>query len=228
MRILFKYILWVMPFLFACQKNELKKPTDVSFKMDINRAPSTSGALIFDEGTINLAAFDVEGERQEGSDVSFSKEFSNGLLVSFDPNQPISEIDFDIPQGVYKSLAISFETFDDNSDITIVCKGSYTNNSGSSIPLQFEFMSSEYFSMEAEDDSGNSDIVLDKDTPANAFIVFDPIYWFDIVPQNLLENAETSNVNGAQTILINDSYNDNIYEMVVTRVEESTEITFGQ
>lgn len=220
-------ILFVLLFAVGCQKNELKKPTEVGFKCDINRNVSNDGKLVFTSGTINFAAFDVEGERVKGDDISFSREFPNGLLINFDPNNFISEFDYDIPQGVYNRIAISFETFDDNSDITIVCNGSYTNNSSVILPIRFEFMSSEYFSIEAEDYSNSPEIVLDKDTPANAFIKFNPIYWFDIVPTSLMENADLVNVNGTPTILINDSENDNIYEMVVERIDESTEVTFS-
>jgi len=222
-RYLFLFISVFIISFSGCKKNELKKPTDVSFKMDINRNVSKNGKLSFTDGTINIAAFDVEGERQEGGDISFSKEFPNGLLINFSSTENIPEIEYDIPQGVYERLAISFETFDDNSDITIVVNGNYTNNSGVNIPVRFEFMSSEYFSIEAEDYSGASIIILDKNTPTNALIEFDPIFWFDIVTTNMMENADLVNLSGTQTILINDSENDNIYSMIVTRIEESTE-----
>lgn len=211
----------------SCKKNQLKKPTDVSFKADINRASNSSGSLIFTGGNINIAEFDIEGKRQQGDDISFSKEFENGLLINFDPNNSIPEIDFDIPQGIYESLEISFKTFENESDITITCLGEYTKNSGTIIPLQFEFMSSEYFSISAEDDNGSANVTLDKDTPAIGLIIFDPIYWFEIIPPSSLENASLTELNGIETLLINESANENLYELIVSRIEESTEIFFG-
>lgn len=222
-----KYLFVIGLFVMvSCRKNELKKPSDVSFKVDINRNESSSGHLVFTGGTINLASFDVEGERQEGDDISFSREFSNGLLVEFDPDMNISELAYEIPQGVYERLSISFDTFDDNTDVTIVCLGTYTNGNSESIPVRFEFMSAEYFSIDAEEDSGETNIILDKDTPANALLELDPIYWFDILSTNQLDNAELVDVEGVQTILINDSVNDGLYDLLSGRVEESTEVLF--
>lgn len=213
-------------FAFSCKKNMLKKPTDVSVKMDINRSTSSNGRYSFSSGTINLASFSVDGERVEGDNIYFENEFPNGLLINFSSNK-IAELNYDIPQGSYERLEIAFETFDDISDITIVINGIYKNNSNVSIPIKFEFMSSEYFSIVSEDYSGSTNIILDKDTPANALIQFNPLYWFDIVPLNLMENADLVNVSGTQTILINDSENDNIYSLIVNRIEQSTESKFN-
>lgn len=210
----------------SCKKNQLKQPTDVSIKMDINRNVSNDGKLVFHSGTILLAAFDIEGTRQEGDPIAFSRSFPQGLLINFDPNTGVPEIQYDIPQGVYTVLTISFETFD-NGDNTIVVNGTYTNNNGTDIPVRFEFLSSEYFAITGEDGANSGLIVLDKDTPANAHIKLDPIYWFDILTTNQMENADLVNVNGTPTILINESINDNLYDLLADRVDESTEAVFN-
>lgn len=213
--------------LVGCKKNQLKTPTDVSFKMDINRNTSNDGKLVFHGGTILLAAFDVEGKRQEGDPISFSRSFPQGLLINFDPNNGVPAIQYDIPQGVYTELTISFETFDDNGDNTIVVNGTYTNTLGTDIPVRFEFLSSEYFEITGEDGANSGLIVLDKDTPANAHIKLDPIYWFDILTTNQMENADLVNFGGTPTILINESDNDNLYDLLADRIDESTEAVFN-
>jgi len=211
----------------GCKKNQLKKPTDVSFKMDINRNTSANGKLVFTSGTILLASFDVEGEREEGDPIAFTRSFSSGLLVNFSPDNSISEIQYDIPQGVYTSLDVNFSTFDDFGGNTIVVNGIYTNNASNDIPVRYEFLSSEYFSISGEDYSGSSSIVLDKDTPANTLIKLDPIHWFSIITTNMMENADLVNVGGIMTILINESVNDNIYDLIADRIDESTEAVFN-
>lgn len=211
----------------GCKKNQLKQPTDVSFTIDINRTASSDGKLVFNSGTIALASFDIEGKRQEGDPISFTRNFSEGLTVNFDPNNPISEIQYDIPQGVYTELTISFETFDDNGGSTITVLGTYTNNQGNPIPVIFEFMSSETFEIEGDDSVNSGLIVLDKDTPANAFVQLDPIHWFDILTNNQLENATLTNINGVMTLLINENVNDNLYDIMADRIDESTEAIFN-
>lgn len=213
--------------LFSCKKEDKwKLPTDVGFRVDINRSSSSDGKLVFTKGTIILASFSFEGDREQGDDVSFSKSFTAGLSIPFDPNNPITELDFDIPQGTYSKISIAFETFDDYGDICILVEGTYTNSDGTNYQIRFEFLDSEYFSIVAEDDTGNREIVLNKDIAASARIKLDPVYWFQVVSASLLDNADLVNVNGTPTIVISENENDNIYDMVVGRLDKATETVF--
>lgn len=213
--------------LQGCKKDDLKLPTDVSFKMDINRNPSSTGHLVFNNGSILLAAFDIEGTRQEGDPIAFSKSFPQGLSINFSPTNNISELFFTIPQGVYTDLDISFETFDDNGGITILVEGQYTNQSSVTFPLRFEFLSSEYFSINGKSGSGSGTIVLNKDTPMSSFVKLDPIYWFGTISNNMFNNADLVNIGGQMTILINESNNSDIYDIVADRIDETTSATFN-
>ncbi len=220
----FRYVFILLNFfLLSCKKNEFKKPTSVSFKMDINRNVNNQGNLSFNSGYIFLADFSVSGERQEGEPISFNKSFPQGLKVEFDEINIVPELNFDIPQGSYYSLVIAFNTFDDNGDNTIVVNGTYTNISGVTYPLRFEFLSSEYFSIVGEDDEGAATIILEKDVPATSLIKFDPIYWFGLVSSSMFDNASLTNINGQMTILVNEDNNSNIYDIVVDRIDETTE-----
>jgi hypothetical protein len=212
-------------FLTSCKKRRLKQPTTVSFNIDINRSTSGDGTIVFESGTIFLSSFSVEGERQEGDPIAFAREF-NGLAVDFSASSQVSELQFDIPQGVYTELEVSFETFDDNGDYTIVTNGWYTNTGGTDIPIRFEFSSSETFEITGEDSANSGLIVLEKDIPASALIQLDPIYWFDILTINQLENATLTAINGTPTILINESTNTNLYDLMADRIDDSTEATF--
>jgi len=219
----YSYLILIFSIIITgCKKKQLKTPTDVSFQMDINRSPSNSGHLVFNSGSILLANFNVEGERQEGGPISFNKSFSQGLSINLNSTS-IPDLVFDIPQGNYYSLSVSFLTFDDNGDITIQVDGTYTNQLGSSFPLRLEFLSGEYFSVVGEDESGEATIVLKKDVSATSLIKFDPIYWFGLISYGMFDNATLVNIGGQQTILINESVNSNIYDLVVDRIDHTTE-----
>ena len=213
--------------LNSCKKNQLKKPTDVSVKMDINRATSNEGHLVFDQGYIRLASYEVSGIRQEGGPVNLESEFPGGKVINFSPTLEISDLSQEIPQGNYTSLEIEFDTHEGNDEPTIEVSGTYTNQSSQAFPIIFQFMSSETFAVSGEADSGDPIIMLDKDTPATNFIVFDPIYWFDVITNNAWSNANLSNVQGTMTILINEENNETIYDNVADRVDEQTESTFS-
>lgn len=209
------------------EEEPLKKPTDLKFSMDINREPNSENNLAFHKGFIILAAFDFEGEREVGSEVYFSREFTSGLNVNLNELTEVPELDFEIPQGVYNRISISFETFDDYDQNCLVVEGIFTDADNSETPLKFEFNSSEYWEIVAEDYSGNSQIIIDADVSAVSKIELDPIYWFGTVTYSMFESAERININGKPTIIVNESINTNIYELVVARIDESTECVFN-
>ncbi|MBD3637020.1 MAG: hypothetical protein HUJ25_06705 [Crocinitomicaceae bacterium] len=211
----------------SCKKSELKKPADISVQMDINRQVSPQGHLVFDSGYIRLANFAAEGIRQEGAPVEMSKTFSTGLIVNFSPTDFITELYLDIPQGNYTNLDIEFETYEGIDQPTIQVTGTYTNQSSQTFPVIFEFGSSETFIIDAESETGDPVITLDKNIPSTAFIQFDPQYWFDIVSTNMWDNASLVDVQGTMTILINDSENGAIYDLIADRIDDATEATFG-
>lgn len=213
--------------LASCQKKELKQPADVTVSIDINREQSTEGHLSFQDGYIRLASFSVEGTRQEGADVELSKEFEQGNLTYFSSSSPISNLDIDIPQGNYTDLDFAFNTFDDNDETTLRVEGLYTNQSSQTIPIIFEFASSEYFSINSEAEDGGSVITLDQNINSTVLIKLDPIYWFDLISNNMFDNATLVEIDGVMTILVDENTNTNIYDNVVDRLDEQTSSVFS-
>lgn len=206
----------------ACTKNKLKIPTEFSVMMKLNKEFNSSNTLKFNTGTVRLESIGIEGERIKGDDVDFVRDFGSGLNMAFDKSN--SNLNFDVPQGVYRSISIFFETTTDNSNASISVLGDYISNTNDTISIICEFQYSESFEIEIEDTKGSLDLTLDKDNPKQSVIKFDPIYWFEIVPNSMLENANTTNVNGKTQMYINESVNEDIYELVVDRIEESTKI----
>jgi hypothetical protein len=225
-----KYLLLIFGtflLLTACQKEELKQPTDVTVSIDINREESTNGHLSFQDGFIRLASFSVEGTRQEGAEVELSREFEQGNLTNFSPTLPILNLDIDIPQGNYTELDIAFNIFDDNDQTTIHVEGLYTNQSNQTFPLVFDFASSEYFSINSEAEDGNPVITLDANISSSVLITLDPVHWFDSISYNLFDNATLVEINGVMTILVDENTNTAIYDIVIDRLDEQTSSVFS-
>lgn len=225
----FWVVLVIFSFLWmtACRKdkNEWKKPTDVAFKADVNRGEAMSGTLKFTGGTIVLREFSFDGERLQGDDVYFEKQFPGGLTVALDANKLIPELDFDIPQGNYTKITIELE-IEGSGSKSIAVNGSYTNSNGDTYPLRLELEEIEIYTVVAKDISGSSEIVLNKDLPTNALITFDPVHWFGTVSAGMLDNASLVDVGGVMTILINDANNEDILDKVTDRIDEATEVAF--
>lgn len=220
----------------SCQdEEEFKIPTDVNIQVDINRNASSNGRLNFTQGHISLSSFAFDGRREEGGDVYFEKEYEQGLSIAFDPGKSGEALKFQIPQGNYTRIEIELETFDDLDDSGLVLTGTYLNASGIQYPIRFELGSSLEFEIESRDQSGNNQILLKAGTPATAIIKLDPIKWFETVPASYLDNAvlvvEGGESEGeveadASYILINEETNENIYEIILNRIEQSTETVF--
>lgn len=218
-------IVVAIPMLFfACKK--WKEPTDVDFFVDINKTATVNDQVTFTNGEIIIEYFDFDADREKGDDVIFSQDFTSGLVIPFDLTQSVAELNFIIPQGVYKRVDIGFRTFDDNGDNCILVEGDYTYTGGGSIPVRFEFTDSEQFKIRAENENGGN-IVLDKDIMSPAKIILNPSHWFQPVPVSYFESADIIDVAGTNTILINKNTNDPIYDLVLDRLDESALIIFN-
>lgn len=219
--------------LFSCEKEEeFKIPVEVGFFVDMHRTMDPGSRLQLTEGYIVLSSFGFEGDREQAEKVRFEKEYSKGLFVPFSPDRPIKELLFQIPQGVYNQISISFEVFDeDDSDedaekSSLVVKGTYRTPSGNIYPLLVELWSSEEFRVKAKSEPDGNQIILKREAPASAHINLNPAYWFQAVPLALLDQAELVELNGVPTILINEDVNEEVYDILESRLGKAAEVVF--
>lgn len=225
-------VLLLSCFFLSCEKEEeFKIPVDVSFAVDMQREQASGSGLRFTEGYAVFSSFEFEGDREQAESVRFEKEYGQGLYVPFFPNQAPGELRFQVPQGSYRRIAVAFETAegdeeDESGRSGLVVKGVYRTGSGNEFPLLFELSSSGEFETEAKSLSG-SQIVLKREAPATATIRLNPLYWFQAVPSSSLDDAEVFEVNGVATILINEEANEQIYEIVVSRLGKGDETVFA-
>ena len=221
--------------LGSCQGNEeFKLPTKVGFQMDINRNTGQNGRLNFTHGQIILASFSFDGRREEGGDVFFTKSYDEGLLINFDSGNTIAPLTFQIPQGNYTRIELELETSDDTGVPGLVVEGWYLHSSGIRYPVRFELESSVEFEIKAKEHSGSHQIVLIHTKPASPIIRLNPLKWFEAVPASFLENAVSTIEEGESEdmteegsyILINEETNEEIYEIIIARIEQSVEVIF--
>lgn len=208
----------------SCKK--YKKPTSVTFYMDMEASPLFNGKLTFSSGYFSLYKLSFDGKRKKGDDVGFEKEYTSPLQVAFDPNNASQELMFTIPQGIYEKIEMKFETDDDNGIVSLKVVGNYQNTSGDNIPVYLEINESEVFELKGTASSGQ-DIVLDKDVATKAKVLFNVTYWFESVSMNSFENAVLTSVNGTDAIVISNTSNESIYDNIIDRLEESDKIIFN-
>lgn len=211
--------------LSACDDNSFYKvPTEVSVSFDISPNPSSNPR--FTNGFIVLSEFEFEGKRLVGDDIYFDVEYEQGRTITFDTSINQEFLDFQIPQGEYSEVRLSFETYSEDNRVNLMMKGMYTRVDQSTVPLVFEFNDTESFEIRAKSEDGNTTIVLSEDVNKVTTAMLDPDHWFEVVSVSLLENANTVLRDGVETIVVNQDTNENIFDLVVNRLDESMEAIF--
>lgn len=221
-------VLLVVITFSSCEKKKWKKPTDVSFGFRLN-SNSGNGLIKFSSGYFLLSRIDFSGDRNQGSSpVEFSKDYEPNSQIYFNPNVLSGSISFDIPQGTYTKIDMKVRTEEQqNNAPTLIIYGTYINTISDTIAVRFEFTSGESFEIQGVNSSGGTEILLMEDKPSSTSIIFNPKYWFDVVPQSMLESATIVLESNIQTMIINESDNDDIYQLVVGRIKDGNELIFN-
>lgn len=221
-----RLLLFFLPFIVvACSADNeaLKQPTNISFKMDINRSPTKGGSLVFDDGYLILSRFTFDGERIQGGDNYFDRRFESGLVVPFDAELGIYDLDFDVPQGNYSRIEVEFEIeykSEDEDEISLEVRGNYTNSDGLSYPIVLQLEELKIFGVNARNGEGGTEVILVSDRQSIGTIELNPVHWFAGVSIEDLDEAELVNYQGVQTILINEDENSDILDEVEDKVDE--------
>ena len=209
-------------FSFSCKKDDKWKiPASVKFKMDINRSPCLAGHLSFTGGNMKLSYFTFDGNRDQGGDVYFNKTYSN-LIVPFDQNNTFTEWSFDIPQGAYSQIKISYNMSTNDGTPNMVLLGTYTNTTTSiNYPVRFEFEIEEVYQIIAQTPTSSQQIVLDKNVATIAHVTMNPVYWFQLVTTTMMDTTRHTLIGADSTILINKINNTTIYEVIKDRIDDN-------
>lgn len=206
--------------LGACETDDLKEPTTLSFEITIDTTNTQSDNFLqFTGGSINLSGFSFEGKRLGADDIYFEKSFPNGLIVSFLKEETNNDLLFTIPKGTYSFTKITFETFDDNSQPTITTNGIFLDGN-TTTPILFEFFSNEYFTVQSAEENSIS-------TSSSFTIQLDPNFWFSTITTNDLNSADKKLIDGVPTIYISEDFNDNIYDIVADKLDESLVLNYN-
>ena len=177
-------------------------------------------------GEINLVDFNITGDRIEGDDIAFNRSFSERIIIDVNGSGEVKELDFDLPQGEYSSILLNFNIDEDGADPALRLTGTYKPTSGPVHALIFEYFGSQTFNVTGEDDLADPTIVMDKDFDKKVTIEFDPVYWFESLTANQLDNADVNIVTGQDEIILSSTSNVALYEIVLNRMEDSNKAIF--
>jgi len=211
--------------VFACEKEAaFKNPTTVVFSFE-KEATSVGGPdlLTLDAGYIVLGKFSVLGERTGAENFTFSRTFEDGLHIPLDHTTILSDLEFDLPQGNYDGITVTFETYEDgNPNLFIEGEYQYLNPLKQPSDVHLELFSSKTFEVEITNSVGGKTFTLEETVEETPTIILDPKKWFDGVIDNDMVLANVNIANNQQVILLNQSNNLPIFNQVDNQVGNAT------
>ena len=156
---------------WSCSKDDFTKPAGINLQMEIenheveiNKRVKVNSIKI-ESGRYLLSEVEFKGYRESGEDYFFEKEFEDGLEATMAAGSPSVALNFDMPQGLYKRISISFKVkkskegeedeedeedekqFDENA--SLILYGTYTDSKGQEIPLIFVYNYDDTFEFKA-------------------------------------------------------------------------------
>lgn len=203
----------------SCKKgNTSQKGLTITTTMNRNAVTmnrTMSASLIFNSGYVVVREVVFDGDKNDGTSISITEEKITTIdLVSGNATPSFM---MDIPAGTYTSVNLGIEIQDETSRPSVVAEGVYTNASGTTTPVRFEFNSGEVFEANSV-----APVKLAQNTPATAKITFDPHVWFARVTRNQMDNAVKTN----GVIVISETSNAGIFSIVADRLDDATQAVF--
>ena len=75
------FVLMLFGLLLACQKEPLKQPVSVNLSIDMNRLSDPLHSYHFEVGNIWIQSIRLLGDRVEGEDIDYFRDFPGGLAL---------------------------------------------------------------------------------------------------------------------------------------------------
>ncbi len=122
----------------------------------------------------------------------------------------------ELPVGTFVESRVELELLDENSTPSVVIEGTFEDSNSQSHPIRFEFNSGETFEVERA-----GTVTFDSGMNVIAEVTFDPIVWFAGVTTDMLEQADKNNDG---VIVISETSNTGIFDMVADGLDLATEV----
>lgn len=160
-------------------------------------AVNSNSSLTWTSGTLNISEIDFEAENDE-QEIEY--ELKNQFNVDLLNISPVLG-NINIPDGTYEEVELKLELKPSSTNIPLTLKGTYTNSTGSTTPVEFYF--NEEFEVEVEAEnvtiSGSEDYIALINVELNKLLL-------NVSSSDLDQAVKT---NGS--IIISSSSNTNLY-----------------
>jgi len=206
-----------LQFEFAIQGYELLD--DKSLPGQENQA--NQGRFSIGEGQLAIENIEFDGRRQHGAQqVYFISNFPTSFIVNLTPQHSTTDISFDIPQGNYNMIEITFHLGDDLLP-SLVMEGSFQRGNHEPVPVRFEYNYREQIPVKAKQGGGQPTFVFEKDEVSRAMVQVDTESLLRLVNFGMLIHAEIAYIDGTEVLLINENTNHAIFNSISARLSNA-------
>ena len=194
----------------------MKEPTEVQFVFKMEDSENES--LFIEDSFIKISSFTFDGMRQAGDDVYFKIDYPEGLEIDISNALFIDELRFDIPQGIYDDLEITFTLANDTEDAAFFLNGNYEgedNQGDDDIEFYYNDNTPYIINIHAISENGSSQIILDKAMNSEAEIILDPNVIFSTITENDWEDV---NEEDNEVFISDDGENTALYSEMSSQI----------
>jgi hypothetical protein len=227
----------------SCTPDEFLEPTtiDLQIKM-VNTKPfddlpeqANKQFLEFTEGKFYIKSIEFDGERENNDRHNFTRVFENTLSADLTNSSLNQNVSFDIPQGIYNHIEIKIKTHESDSLPGLQFRGKWRGQmrgpgsgppqSEAEIPVELNFFKyhgeSINLTLNTQTGIGNEKIIFDGNNWNTMEIRVNLTHMFRYITPGRIQNANISQHDNKNKIIISANNNTEMYNSLAERVEKS-------
>lgn len=214
----------ILLFLFiSCEKEDFTKPSPTTFSFILLGTSNSIEHLSFSKIQLIIKEFEFEGVRNNAPDFFFEEVFEEDLNLEWPAS--VEMLDFEIPQGVYETVEISFRLSGQNEN-GVTIEGIYRSlEQRRNVLLLAEIGRDQSLEMAAETEDGSSAISFTKGTLNQASIEFDATGLFGTISRDRMEQA-VNELDVEETLIISEELNSDILNVLESQLQDYMKVTF--
>lgn len=233
------FFIFIFLIIQGCANTEDFPPKSVPFEFIIqDKNPDNAKFIAFNKGTLLIESIEFEGIKEDGNNYVFESNFDSIATANLQTGVTTPEIKFDIPQGIYNRINLAIKIPDHNNQPSLMVEGIYDFPPGKGNPpdpigpdkeTRIKVVINFGLMLELNgitNKKNKNEFVFNQNQPGKLQITIDPDFWFRPVTPNLIRNAEISEEEEEAEIVISKTKNERIFELIINRIEPSTEAVF--
>ncbi len=220
----------VLLFIVSCEKiidtSPKKLPAELEFEFSLQEYEHTEdkqgqSKFTIDRGQLVLENIEFDGRQQQvAQNVYFISDFSFPLSIDLTPQGHQPDIRFEIPQGIYDMIEMTFHLGTDQL-LSLVMEGHFQLGNQEPVAVLYEYAFREQIRVQAKPSDTQQQIIFTKDEPSTAKVKLNTESLLRLVNFGLLIQAEVIQVDGQDVIFINGNTNTGLYNSISARLKDA-------